>query len=96
MSLSWAHTVIQKLKRLERNDANDIQAILAHISNSTGVNWENDPFNVLAWLKRKLPGYAEDIALNASIYIALLQEHIHGPKVFLVSRSVNRSSSDLL
>jgi hypothetical protein len=79
MSLSWAHTIIQKLKRLERHDKNDIRAILEYISRTTDIDWENDPFNVLAWLKRKLPGYEEDIAMNTSIYMDRLRKDIFGP-----------------
>jgi len=73
-SLSWQHTVIQNLKRLEGNDAADIWTIFLHLQKKENIDWEEDPFNVMEWLKKNLPGYVEDVAVNATSYLNRLKD----------------------
>jgi hypothetical protein len=55
-SMSWAHTMVQKLERFKREDRSDIKAIIRHLAELKDIQF-NSATEAFQWLKRKLPNY---------------------------------------
>src|SRR6266496_6549609 len=72
-SLSWAHTVAQKLKRFEKHDKSDVTSILKYLEEHNGAQWNKDPKKVIEWLREKLPAYADELRDSEQRYTLLLK-----------------------